>query len=53
MAGSDPFGGERWLGALALLATGFALLALALLFDARCTPNPYPATPAPVHYGNE
>jgi hypothetical protein len=53
MSRSD-FSPARWLAALLLLASGFLLLAFALLMDQRITPDPYGPTPTPmVSNGNK
>jgi len=44
---ASSFSPRRTVAALALLAAGFALLAFALLMDARLTPPPYPDTTPP------
>lgn len=54
MSRSEPFGADRWVAALVFLLVGFALLALALILDARITSAPQENTPAPVViYGYE
>lgn len=45
---SNNFSRNRVAFSLALLVLGFALLAFALLMDARLTPSPYTNEPSPV-----